>query len=268
LFTTLEQETSAPVVIISESAARHLWPGKDPLGRRIEHPKRNRDGSRDSFTVIGVAKDVRLTLLSQTDAIDLFFPRPLPINGMVLAHTRAAPEAAFQSVFAVLRSVNAILPSQALIMSMENGPIRLQQLLAEGPATFASVLGLIALVLASVGIYGVVSFVVTRRTREIGVHLALGARGGDVVLLVLRQTLRPVVLGAALGLVGAVGLSVLLTKLVINPEFPDLTYGAGAFPSATLIGVLVTLLAVIFVAAFIPARRAAKVDPLVALRCE
>jgi predicted permease len=267
-FTVEEQETHAPVIVISQSAAHHLWPGKDPLGRRLVDSWRNRDGSQPSFVVIGVTRDARLTLLSQTDAVDLFFPRPLQPDDMLLVHTRMAPETAFQSALAALRGIDAILPSQTLIMSMEQGPMQLQRLMAEAPATFASLLGGIALLLASVGIYGVVSFLVARRTREIGIHLALGAQRSDIIGLVLRQTLQPVAWGAGIGLAGAVALSVLITRLVLNPEIPDLTYGAGAFPSATLVGVLGLLLGVIFLAAFIPARRATKVDPMVALRTE
>src|SRR5262249_27600451 len=136
------------------------------------------------------------------------------------------------------------------------------------PATIAAALGGLALVLASVGVYGVVSFVVARRTREIGVHLALGAQKRDVVSLVLRQALPPVAWGAGVGLAGALALAPLLERMVVNPEIPDLTYGAGALPSATLLSVLGMLLAVIFAAALIPARRATKVDPMIALRAE
>jgi putative ABC transport system permease protein len=267
-FNEQEVQTSAPVVVISESAARHLWPGQNPLGRRIFHPKRNAGGSRVGFEVIGVAKDARLTLLSQIDAVDLFFPRAVAPGGLFLVHTRGAPTAAMSSTLAALRGLDATLPSQSLLLPMESGPMEFQRLWAAAPATFATFVSALALVLAAVGIYGVVSFLVARRTREFGVHLALGATGRDLVQLVLRQTLAPVAWGAAIGLGGALALSVLLTRLVLNPEIPDLTYGAGAFPSTTLLGVLTTLLAVILTAAFIPARRAAKVDPMVALRAE
>jgi predicted permease len=267
-FTAQEVETSAPVVVISQSAARQLWPGQDPLGRRIFYPKRRTDGSRDSKIVIGIAKDARLTLLSQVDAVDLFFPHPIAAGGLFLIHTRSAPEAALASTFAALRRLDAALPSQSLLLTMEKGPMEFQRLWAAAPATFASLVGGIALVLSSVGIYGVVSFLVARRTREIGVHLALGAQRGDIIRLVLRQTLQPVIWGAVFGFAGAIGLSVLLTRLVLNPEIPDLTYGAGAFPSVTLAAVLGLLLAFILLAAFIPAHRATKVDPMVALRCD
>jgi predicted permease len=267
-FSIEEQETRASVVMVSQSAATHLWPGKNPLGRRLIDPQPRRDGGRDSYTVVGVTKDVRLTLLSQTDAIDLFFPRPLQVGDNLLVRTRLAPESEFRPTLAALRDIDATLPSQTLMMSMEQGPMQLQRLMAQAPAAFASLLGGLALVLASVGIYGVVSFLVVRRTREIGIRIALGAQRKDIVGLVLRQTLRPVVWGAGIGLMGAVGLSVLITRLVLNPEIPDLTYGAGAFPSATLVGVLGLLLGVIFLAAFVPARSATKVDPIIALRAE
>ncbi|MES1166495.1 MAG: FtsX-like permease family protein, partial [Pseudomonadota bacterium] len=270
-FTREEQETKAPVIVISESAARHLWPGKDPLGRRLAHmvySNRNQAGPPDMVTVIGVTKDARLTLLSQTDKIDLFFPVPVQETRFLLVRTRGAPETMFHSAITALREIDATLPSQASIMSMEKGPMELQRLMAEAPAMAASLLGAVALLLASVGIYGVVSFLVARRTREIGVHLALGAQRGDIIQRVLRQTLRPVGWGAAIGLAGGMGLCVMITKLVLNPEIPDLTYGAGAFPSATLVGVLGLLLGVILLAAFIPARRATKVDPMIALRAE
>jgi ABC-type antimicrobial peptide transport system permease subunit len=266
-FTVQEQETRAPVMVISQSAAHQLWPGKNPLGRRLASWQ-NRDGNKSFFVVIGVTRDARLTLLSQVDKIDLFFPRPLSADATLLVHTRLPPTVTFQSTFAALRDVNPTLPSQALLMSMEQGPMQLQRLMAEAPAMFATLLGGLALVLAAVGIYGVVSYLVARRTREIGIHLALGAQKTDIVRLVLRQTLRPVVWGAGIGLAGAVAVSVLITRLVLNPEIPDLTYGAGAFPSATLLCVLALLLGVILLAAFIPARRATKVDPMVALRCE
>jgi predicted permease len=264
-FTADEVASKAPVVIITESTAQHLWPGADPLGRRIA-PFRGRGVQTEQATVIGVLQDARFTLLSKTDPIDLFFPQPA--SALWLVRTRGAPQAAVPSVLAALRTVDPALPSQTDVGTMEDGPMHFQRLMAQVPAMFASLLGTIALVLAEVGIHGVVSFVVARRTREIGVRLALGATKSDVVNLILRQTLRPAAWGAALGALGAVAIAVLLTRLVLNPEFPDLTYGAGAFPTITLVGVAGFLTLVILIAAYIPARRAAKVDPVIALRAE
>jgi len=146
--------------------------------------------------------------------------------------------------------------------------MRVQRLFAKVPADFALLLGGLALALAAIGIYGMVSFLVVRRTREIGVRLALGARPADVVALVLRQNLPAVVWGAGFGLLGAIAVSVLLARLVLSAEMPDFTYGAGAFPVVPYAGALSVLLLVLALAAWLPARRAAKVDPMVALRAE
>jgi predicted permease len=266
-FLAQEAADTSKVVIITQSAARHLWPGMDPLGRRIMAPKSGGVGNPEKqYTVVGVVQDARFTLLSKTDAVDLFFPQAA--SSLWLLRTQGAPEMSIPSVYAALRGLDPVLAAQTAVWTMEEGPMRVQRLLADVPANFASLLGAIALALAAVGIFGVVSFAVARRTREIGIRLALGAQDKEVVLLVLRQTLQPVVWGAALGLVGAVGLSILLAKLVLSAELPDLTYGAGAFPVATFGGALGVLLGVILLAAWLPARRAAKVDPMVALRAE
>ena len=269
-FTVAEAESQARIAVITESAARHLWPGKEPLGRQLALPTGRRDGSGGlQFTIVGVIKDARLTLLSKVDDVDVFFPRAPGDQELWLVRTVGAPGAEIPSVFAALRALDSTLPSQTTILTMEGGPMKFQRIMAEAPATFASLLGVIALVLASVGIYGVVSFMVARRTREVGIRLALGATKREVILLILRQTLRPAAWGAVAGFFGALALSVLITRLVLlNPEMPDLTFGAGASPSATVAGVAGLLATVLLAAAYIPARRAAKVDPMVALRCE
>jgi len=266
-FTADETASAAPVVILTQSAARHLWPGRDPLGRSLHSPQRGPAGEPGTpYTVIGVIQDARFTLLSQVDDVDLFFPQAATAGWMV--RTRGVPEAVIPSLYAALREVDPQLESQSAVWTMEKGPMRVQRIQAEVPANIASLLGGIALALAAVGITGVVSYGVARRTREFGIRLALGAQKRDVVALVLRQTLRPVAWGAAVGLSGAVAASVLLARLVLSAEMPDFTYGAGAFPVATFAGALGVLLAVIALAAWLPARRAAKVDPVVALRAE
>ena len=107
-----------------------------------------------------------------------------------------------------------------------------------------------------------------RRTREIGIRVALGARNSDVISMVLAQGLRSVAWGSGIGLIGALGLSTLLASLVVYPDVPDLTYGAGAFSIPTFLGVLALLCVVVLTASFVPVRRATRVEPMVALRNE
>jgi hypothetical protein len=238
-----------------------------PLGRSLRSPQRGPNGTPGpSFTIIGMVQDARLTLLSRIDAVDLFFPRAATAAWLV--RTSGVPQALIPSIYTALREIDPLLGSQSAIWTMEAGPMRVQQLTAQVPATIASLLGGIALALAAVGIFGVVSYGVARRTREFGIHLALGAQKRDVTAMVLRQTLRPVAWGVGFGLAGAVAISVLLTRLVLNAEMPDLTYGAGAFPVAPVASALGILLGVIALAAWLPARKAATVDPVVALRAE
>jgi predicted lysophospholipase L1 biosynthesis ABC-type transport system permease subunit len=220
----------------------------------------------ESFTVIGVVKSVRSTYLSKIDSGFVYFPKAPPSSfGTLLVRTRTAPEAAFRSAFTALSAVHSNLPSQAFMLSLEQGPMEIQKLMSQAPALVASMLGLLALLLASVGVFGVVSYLVSQRTREIGVHIALGAQNRDVIRMVLRQSLKPVGWGALVGLIGAVGLSGGLAAMVALPDVPDLTYGAGAVDPVTFLGVLGVLTLVALVASFLPVRRATRVEPAVAL---
>jgi predicted permease len=270
VFTKAEVERSEAVIVVSESAARQFWPGQDAIGRRIlADGWFKRIVKHDSFTVIGIVKSVRSTYLSKMDSGFVYFPEAPPSSfGTLLVRTRTAPEAAFRPAFAALSAVHSNLPSQTFMLSLEQGPMEIQKLMSEAPALVASLLGLLALLLASVGVFGVVSYLVTQRTREIGVHIALGAQNRDVIRMVLGQSLRPAAWGAVIGLIGAIGLSGLLTAMVALPDVPDLTYGAGAVDPVTFLGVLAVLTMVVLAASFMPVRRATRVEPAVALRDE
>jgi ABC-type antimicrobial peptide transport system permease subunit len=268
-FTPHEIDQQPPLAVISESAARRLWPGQDALGQKIAP---SADWLRDatghaSFTVIGVVKSVRSTYLSKDDDGYVYVPRRLHDAGaLLLLRTKGMPDSSFHAVSTALAQINANLPARTFLVSLEEGPVRLQELMARAPAVAASVLGGLALILACLGIYGVVSRLVSKRTREIGIRMALGAERRDIIILVGRQTLRPVVWGAAAGLLGAFGVSALLRALIVMPDVPDLTYGAGAFDPITFLGVLLVLGAVAVVGAVGPMRQAVLVEPVVALR--
>ena len=143
-----------------------------------------------------------------------------------------------------------------------------QRLFAQAPAMAALSLALAGLLLASVGVYGLISQIVTRRTREIGLHVALGARPAQVIRLVMRKTLRPVAWGAIVGGALAIGMSVYLQAMISAPDVPDLTFGAGAFNPMVFLGVIAVIGCVVAVACYAPARRAATLDPTVALRVD
>jgi len=269
-FTPEEIESAAPVIVISDVAARRLWPRKDPLGRTIPRDQQLKGMlPRDAYTVIGVVKSVRSTYLSKLDQPYIYYPKPLSSAwGGPLVRTRSSPQAASRSILAAIGAVDSSLPSRSFVIGVDQAPLQLQRMMAEAPAVVAVILGTLALLLASLGIFGLVSQLVTQRTREIAIRVSLGAQIRDVIRMVMGQTLRPVILGAAIGLAGALGISTLLAKMVVLADAPDLTYGAGAFDPATFCGALAVLTLVILVASFVPVRRATRIAPADALRNE
>lgn len=269
-FTRDEVVRAAPVMLISETAARMRWPNGDALGRSV--PPRDPLSGPDStqvYTVIGIVPDVRSQMLSRMNGPAAYFAYGMDKErGAFLVRTRGAPSSAVNDVRAAIASLSPTLASGAHIITMRDGPMALQRLMASTPAMIALVLALAGLALASVGVYGVISQIVTRRTREIGIHLALGAGRRRVLWLVATKTLRPVALGAAIGAVGAVGLSFVLRSLIAAPDVPDLTFGAGAFNPVVFASVLAVLLIVVAAALIVPARRAIVIDPVRTLRAE
>jgi predicted permease len=191
-----EIDNDAPIAVISESTARKLWPGQSPIGQRIvPGTKWLRDaiGRRPSLTVVGVVQSIRSTYLSKDDAGYMYMPRRLHAGGtLFLIRTRIAPDRTFKSLATTLAEISPQLAARAFMSTMEQGPVRMQELMAQAPATVAFILGFIALLLACIGIYGVVSHYVARRTREIGIRIALGAASWDLITAVFGQTLRPV----------------------------------------------------------------------------
>ncbi len=256
-FSQFDSETSTKVAIINATMAERLWPGQDALGRRFKV------GAESDFRqVVGVARNAKYVMLGEEPRP--FFYEPLAQHHVspVTLHlwTDGDPAALTPAVRDVLRQMDADLPIYN-VRTMEehlNDSAFAIMPLRYG-AALAGAQGLLGLLLAAMGLYGVVSYVVSQRTREIGVRVALGARSFDILRLVVRDGLRLTLIGLAIGLLISLGFTAILTKVLY-----------GLMPAATPVfaAVVVLLAGVAMLACYLPARRATKVDPMVALRCD
>jgi predicted permease len=256
-FNQFDIETATKVAIINATMAERLWPGQDPLGRRF---KSGAEG--DLWQVVGVARNAKYVMLGEEPRPFFYAPLAQRHVSPVTIHlwTDVAPSALTPAVRDVLRQLDPDLPIYN-VRSMEdhlNDSAFAMMPLRYG-AVLAGAQGLIGLLLAAMGLYGVVSYVASQRTREIGVRVALGARNFDILRLVVRDGLRLTLIGLAIGLVVSLGLAAILTKALY-----------GLAPAATPVFAAITILlaGVATLACYLPARRAMKVDPMTALRCE
>jgi predicted permease len=269
-FTRQEVETNAPVMVVSASMARLRWPYGDAIGKSVPptDPLVGPDTTK-SYTVIGIVGEVRSQFLSRLNGPSVYYPYAVDRGyGGFIVRTRGEPASAIDAVRTAVTTVSSSLASRTHVLTLEGGPMALQRLMAEAPAATSLALAAAGLVLAAVGVYGVISQIVTARTREIGVRIAMGATPLHIIRLVAVRTLRPVAWGAAVGAFGAVSLSLFVRSLVATPDVPDLTFGAGAFSPMVFLGVAGVLALVVTVACYVPTRRAMRMDPTAALRAE
>jgi putative ABC transport system permease protein len=253
---TADDHAQAPgVIIISEAMARRYWPNEDPIGKRL------RESGPQWLSIVGVVGDVKYRRLPQNPDADpdVYFPLPQRPNGNLFLAVRSdvAPNSMVTAARSVLRELDPDLPVYNVETMTELVANQMAQ--SRFGAWLLSVFGALAMILAAVGIYSVMAYAVEQRSREIGVRVALGARAGDVLKMVIGQGMRLALLGVALGLGASLALTQLMKQLLFGVTTADpLTYGA--------LALLLTLVAL--VACWIPARRATKVDPVVALRAE
>jgi putative ABC transport system permease protein len=265
-FTGDEARSGAAVTIVSAATARKLWPSEEPLGKRVSLDARQQIHDSDepypagqSLQVIGVAQDIRSASLSEIDPG--YFYMPMPSNHYyetLLVRAENDPNTLTAALGNQVNAVdpNAIVYAETLDGLMTNNP---PFVISRIGAVLSTIIGLLGLGLASVGISGMVSFAVIRRTQEIGVRMALGAGTGDVMNLVLRQSMKPV----AAGLVAGIILSAAVSRLLKFALF-----GLSSLDPVAFLGVSVFIAMVALAASYVPARRAARVDPMVALRHE
>ena len=245
------------VVILNQETAARYWPDEDPIGKRIKLGRP--DAPNPWMTVVGVVGNVRHFGLDTAARRELFRPYSQAAwpQMTIVAKTAAEPAAFATPVRSALQAINPDLPV-ARVTTMETIE-RSSTGSRRFPMILLSAFGAVALVLAVVGVYGVVSYVVTQRTREIGIRMALGARSGQVIRLIVKGAMGPVLAGVALGAVGAVFAARLLGSLLYEVKPGD---------PAVLAGITVLLIAAAVVASLVPGTRATRVDPISVLKTE
>jgi predicted permease len=251
-----DTQKSQKVAVISELMAQRFFPNGSPVGKRfgIDGPK-----SKDAIEVIGVVKDAKYVNLKQEFQPIAFYPHSqLPdVLGNLVVRFSGPASSVVPQIRQVIKATNQNLPVDDVVtLSDQIGRSLVQQKLI---ARLASFFGLLALLLACVGLYGVMSYGVARRTNEIGIRIALGARGRSVLWLVLREALLLVVIGLVVGV---------LASLAVTKTAASLLYELKPNDPLTITLATLLLALVALIAGYLPARRASRVDPMIALREE
>jgi predicted permease len=255
-------------VILSESAARQLWPGQSSLGRRLRlgpidergHTLSELIPDGPAYQVVGIARHTRGVQFDGSDSkmVYLLSPEDQIQARPLLVRTKSDPVGVINAIDGVVAQVDSELVATTATLDellRQTGPFVVSSL----AAAVASTIGLLGLLLASMGIYGTVSYIVLLRTREVGIRMAIGAQKRDILGLILLETTRPVLAGLLAGMLLAVGAAYLLHGVL---------YGLNTIDGISFGGVSLLFLAIALLAAYPPSRRAMRVDPMVALRYE
>jgi len=271
-FFTPQDSAQAPAVaVVTDAVAREFWPGKDPIGKRIKWgPEQSR---RPWITVVGVVRNVKQDTLDSTDNMQIYVPaeqlefslnpgdRQMATRLLRSMYVVVRGRGSAESLESALRSAVHDLDARLAVANLQ--PLGKTLAASAAPQRFNMLMmtgfGAIALLLAAIGIYGLISYSVAQRTQEIGIRMALGASSATVARIVLRSALTLGAAGVAIGTVAAAGVAPLLKALL---------YGVKPLDWLTFSVVAAGLLGIAALASYLPARRAAKVDPMVALRYE
>ena len=267
-FTPVEVQESTSVAIVSEATAHRLWPGEDPIGKRIKigksQPASHFAGEElsrpEEREIIGVVRDVRSMDLRKPDDGYLYLPSSseAPWNGLFLIRTAGEPAALLSPLADAARTLHIETPvlAGALSIMVSFDPYFV---ISRIGGVLATIVGSLGMLLACMGVYGMVSYSVVQRTKEIGIRMALGAQSREVQALVLKNSLRPVAIGIAIGVAASLGVSQILRAILFGLDPAD---------AYSFVGVSALLVLVALLSGWLPARRATEVDPLIALRYE
>ncbi|MFY9554893.1 MAG: ABC transporter permease [Blastocatellia bacterium] len=257
-FTEQDRAGSTPVAIVNEKLAGKLWPGESAIGKLLSVPFWN-EPSRPPVEIVGVARDTKHRSLIADMPMLIYLPELQCYDGRatLVARTEGDPASLISAIRAAVASLDKDLTLYAVkTMSQQIDSTLWQQRMAAG---LIGVFGLLALALAAIGIYGVIAQSVAQRTREIGIRMALGAGARDVMRMIMRHGLALALAGVAVGVAAAFALTRLMSSLL---------YGVSSSDPMTFAVSAVALIGVALGACFVPARRATRVDPMIALRCD
>jgi putative ABC transport system permease protein len=254
-FTPQDKNVAPGVVIVNEVMARRFWPERNPVGQRFEVGEKQ----RRVVEIVGVARNSKHRSLNEETRPVIYIPLSQQYEGQMILNLRSSGDP-FGQVAAV-RSVTRRLDPNLPLVEIKTMAQRVNESFwpTRTMSNLVGIFGAIALLLACAGLYGVLSYAVAQRTREIGLRLALGAQAGDVLRLIIRQGLRLALGGVALGLIAALGLTRVLARFL---------HGVSATDPLTFAVIPPLLIAVTLLACYLPARRATKVDLLAAIRRE
>jgi predicted permease len=254
-FTAAEMQDTPRTVIVTEATAVRYWRGQDPIGKNLFIGGPNHE---DSLVVVGVAKDAQVSHIGQIDSSYIYLPAALQAQSQLQLLVRSRAD--FASAASAIRAcARELAPDTVVRVSRLEQNLVVWRSLSRFVTTVSVSLGGLALVLASIGVYGIVSYAVRRRLREFGIRMMLGASSGEVQRMILRQEMRPVVIGALIGMTGSALVSRILESVL---------FGVSALDPTTFIGAPLFLLLVTAAAIRLPARRVIRLDPMTTLRYE
>jgi predicted permease len=257
-FDATDRADSSPVVIVNRAMAARFWPNEDPIGRYITLLPATKDDVARDCRVVGVVQDAKYLRLNEAPQPYFYLPYAGASRTEMTVIVRGRDEASMAAAFRrELRALDKSMPAMQVTTLTEH--MRMAVVLEQATAALVVVVGAVALLLSVIGLYGAIAFFVTRRTREIGIRIAIGARPADVVGNVLGQGARFAAVGSVIGVALAVAAGQLLAGSL---------YGVSAIDPLTFGAVTILVMLVALAATYLPARRAARIDPIAALRCQ